>query len=1061
MQLFLRKTKKHLTRYWMRLKQWRQQRATSSDTIHYELDLLDRNITAAHAWLQKISLSHCEKSILAQDLPTYFLLGDSNAGKTALLSRSGLSFTHTAQLVQQNLSNLESSRHCNWWVNQTAIVIDVPSRYFDAQDSAVHLPYWQHLLHNVQLPIAGVVIAISIETCLLQNRLAWQERCVQIKQQIQAIAKQFTQPLTITLCITKLDLLAGFSDFFADLGIEEQAQAFGINFNAITTTEQVHLLNTFNAEFSKLLQRLHERTLWRLQQERNIQKRNLLQNFPLQLESLKTSLTDIFQVIAEVVHYYPHLQIHGCYFCSSLQMGKPYDNLITALRQNFDFPATPYQPNFIKNQSYFVTQFWQQVWAAAPIQKTELTFLQRYKKLFLYTSVSLLLLIAATLGIHNYRQQLRAISQATQAISTYQTLLTHTGINNTNLNDLLPKLNALQESVHALQQAHLAWLSRWFTPDQQNTLQLANSVYQRALQQQFLPAIVNDLQQRLNADTGHNPAQLYGNFKAYLMFGTSSQWQTNYVQSWLPQQWDSHIRTALQQHLLQALKTKPLVINLDADTITQTRQKLWQTPNLANLGYAILNNQSFDKTFNPWDALSNSYLKTKLQKSSLTNLPLRYSRNYFTNTYTQDLVIATSTITRGDWVLGAKPGDLAVPQFENLRAAISQAYFRDYANYWQATLDDLAKLNFVQPANLNIILAELTNKKSLLEIAKIINYHSQVLLTADLAHQQLQTFIDIQDFVTPERATQYTALINNLQQLQTYLNNIKNDDRSAFLAARQRLKNAHDPITVLYQQVNTVPFPFQQWLTAVADNSWQKVLAQTLNYLNHIWQSTILPVYKTAIAGRYPVSKNTNNDISPTEFIRFFGPNGLLDNYVKTYLTPFININATRWQTIALNNHEIPFNTAAIAQLERAAIIRTMYFHDATQLATTFDLTADPIRDDLTQAQLSLNQQLLTHNTDTVTTKHFVWSADNNEAQALVRLFDKTGKVVELKTQGVWSWFKLIDKGELQQLKDTQNYIIVFHMNGYTLRYHLTAQNLLNPFIPQVLQDFRCPERLG
>lgn len=1044
-------------RYWLHLKLWRQQKKI----LNHELELLEKNCRHAQNWLKKIFIPHQEKLITANKLPSYYLIGSAGAGKTALLTHSGLSFTHTAQLVPQQISGtLEPTRHCNWWVAQQALIIDVPGRYLEHDDSAGQAPYWQDLLSSVDLAIAGVIIAINTDACITQNRLAWQQHQDTLKQYLQTLARQIKQPLKISLCITKLDLLAGFTDYFADLGIEEQAQAFGINFSNIATHNQAQLLDIFNAEFAKLLQRLHERVLWRLSHERNANKRSLIQNFPLQLESIKTALTDLLQTITEVIHYYPHLQLQGYYFCSSLQTGQPYDNLVDNLRQQFNFSTTTQQPTTLKNQSYFVTQFWQNLLTAIPNIEKPTSRWRHWITPAIWLGASLLVLSATLWGVRNYRICMNAIAEATQAISSYQTLLTRNSIKTTNLIALLPRLNTLQHSVQALERAQLPWLSRWFMPDTQSSLQLAKEVYQRALQQQFLPSIVANLQQQLASDTGSNSALLYGNLKAYLMLGTPGQLQASYLEAWLKPQWNPDYATALQQHLSNALQFKPLSITLDSATINQARTLLWNTADATNLGYTVLKNQTLDKRFEPWDSLPTGHLKIILQQSHLASLPTSYNRNYFASAYTPDLIQATNAVMQGNWVLGPRPTGASL-DFNDIRNSINQTYFTDYARYWQTTLNNLAKLNISSKNTLMPLLDEWTNNNTpLLAIAKIINYHSQVLLTANLSKQQLQAFIELQNFATPEHAGQYSNLIRTLHTLQSYLSSLQHDDKAAFNAAQQRLRSQSDPISQLYQQINTAPEPIRSWLQSIADQSWQQILDQTLAHLNHVWQSTVVTSYKASIAGRYPLNKNASDDINPTEFIRFFGPNGLLENYVNTYLKPFIDTQGTRWQIINLNNRGLALNSATLAQLERAAIIRTMYFHDSEQLATEFSLNVDELDTDITKAIIQINQQTYT----AVSNKNkqiFIWQGDDKNPNARLELTDKTGQTAIAIMSGPWAWFKLLDKAEIQQLSTLQHYQIMFHINGITMSYHLTAKYLLNPFIPGVLQDFRCPEILG
>jgi type VI protein secretion system component VasK len=57
--------------------------------------------------------------------------------------------------------------------------------------------------------------------------------------------------------------------------------------------------------------------------------------------------------------------------------------------------------------------------------------------------------------------------------------------------------------------------------------------------------------------------------------------------------------------------------------------------------------------------------------------------------------------------------------------------------------------------------------------------------------------------------------------------------------------------------------------------------------------------------------------------------------------------------------------------------------------------------------------------------------------------------------------FRLLDQSNLQTSTDTKNFQLTFDLNGNAVRYQLFAANPINPFIPGILEGFRCPEQLG
>ncbi|MEK9766515.1 MAG: type VI secretion protein IcmF/TssM N-terminal domain-containing protein, partial [Thalassolituus sp.] len=99
----------------------------------------------------------------------------------------------------------------------------------------------------------------------------------------------------VYLTFTKCDLVAGFSEFFDSMSQAEREQVWGISFPQEVDADTGADLSLFGAEFNQLVKRLNERLLWRVQNERNTDKRVMSQSFPAHLESLGNVLSEFLQ----------------------------------------------------------------------------------------------------------------------------------------------------------------------------------------------------------------------------------------------------------------------------------------------------------------------------------------------------------------------------------------------------------------------------------------------------------------------------------------------------------------------------------------------------------------------------------------------------------------------------------------------------------------------------------------------------------------------------------------------------------------------------------------------
>jgi type VI secretion system protein ImpL len=63
----------------------------------------------------------------------------------------------------------------------------------------------------------------------------------------------------------------------------------------------------------------------------------------------------------------------------------------------------------------------------------------------------------------------------------------------------------------------------------------------------------------------------------------------------------------------------------------------------------------------------------------------------------------------------------------------------------------------------------------------------------------------------------------------------------------------------------------------------------------------------------------------------------------------------------------------------------------------------------------------------------------------------------ELRTEGPWAWFRMLDKGVLQPGAQGERYLLGFDLDGRKMSYQLTASSVINPFRRESLEGFRCP----
>ena len=114
-----------------------------------------------------------------------------------------------------------------------------------------------------------------------------------IRQRVRELESRFGVRMPVYLLLTKADLIAGFSEFFAGLDRERRGQVWGTTFPLETT--EAGPAGLFGAEFRALVGRLDDQLLTRLQEERGADQRAMIAGFPAQIASLEQPLAAFIQ----------------------------------------------------------------------------------------------------------------------------------------------------------------------------------------------------------------------------------------------------------------------------------------------------------------------------------------------------------------------------------------------------------------------------------------------------------------------------------------------------------------------------------------------------------------------------------------------------------------------------------------------------------------------------------------------------------------------------------------------------------------------------------------------
>src|SRR3954468_18475509 len=299
------------------------------------------------------------KSGYLYDLPWYVIIGPPGAGKTTALVNSGLKFPLARGATPAAIAGVGGTRYCDWWFTEDAVLIDTAGRY-TTQDSDARSDKesWFSFLDLLKKsrsrqPINGVLVAISIEDLMTMSSADITAHANAIRARLLELHDRLKVDFPVYAIFTKTDLVAGFVEFFGNMGENGRKQVWGATFQTNDKTQ--NLVGEVPYEFVALIERLNVDLTDRLQEEPVPSTRVSLFGFPAQMAALKRTIFDFLNSIFEPTRYHANATLRGFYFTSGTQEGTPIDQVIAALARSFGAEEVQGATYSGKGRSYFLT----------------------------------------------------------------------------------------------------------------------------------------------------------------------------------------------------------------------------------------------------------------------------------------------------------------------------------------------------------------------------------------------------------------------------------------------------------------------------------------------------------------------------------------------------------------------------------------------------------------------------------------------------------------------------------------------------------------------------------
>ncbi|MCK4709688.1 MAG: type VI secretion system membrane subunit TssM, partial [Gammaproteobacteria bacterium] len=960
-------------------------------------------------------------------------------------------------------------------------------------------------------PINGAIIAISVQDLLIQTEEERSWHAKTIRNRIDELTSQLGVKFPVYIMLTKCDLISGFTEFFNDYGHYDREEVCGITFPM--SDNQATDFDWWSDEYDKLVTRMFDRVLGRIHQERDINRRTKIQAFPQELSDLKSSIEIFLRQTFSSSRYHDKPYLRGVYLSSGTQDGTSIDRFMSSISKNYGVSPDAVQPVAGQGKSYFIGRLFKElIFSESELVGTN----KKAEKIYNWgrrgAYVSLVAVFIGTLAA--WTGSIASNKLLLNDIESYLTKYDNENRRikswNTDLRRILPTLNASLAASKVYDQDDHPWLNNFGLYDTSVDASLDElyiSNLQLLLEPRVIKYIENDLRQSVN-----EPGLLYDGLKTYLMFTDTEHFDQDHFLGWYKNSWKQSfnnkqvVQRQLDGHLSAYLGNYSESLKLNKQIVKSSRNHLMRIPVATRIYERIKANKDFSSLVNVGNYLGESSIDIfKYENKALSNFSIPY---LFTKNAYEDLDFSAdspflNTVLSDDWVLSSRQDNIKSvrnykyddSQLEDIGNKVKSLYLADYAHNWQQSLNSLNLKGF---SSLN------TASKRLSELSDAVYSPITKMLEVTSANTQLTPYIPVNipgaggksakdklagslggmlasvmegnnvdkqfrklnqlNRESKNNTTPIAVTLALLGDLYSYINEIlisPEPNEAAYKAAKSRFSGSGSDIFRKIQiHAAGLPDPVSRWMLQLSKQSWSVVLSSAKNHIQQQWRVQVINSYKNGIKGKYPVYRQSNNELELYDFTEFFKPEGVLKKFTTQYLSPFIK-KSSKWSLKRIDGRSIGLSRATVAQLQRGDLISQVFFKSNPEMPS-FEFKSRPssMLKNVSRFVLDMGGNKYTYTHGPKFWSQHTWPG-GVESQRVSIYFEKIdNEILTRDYEGAWAWFKLLDQSQLNKTHQSNVFNVTYSMSDSEIKYNLKANSVVNPFTNGLLSNFRCPEVL-
>ncbi|OTG90665.1 type VI secretion system membrane subunit TssM [Acinetobacter sp. ANC 3832] len=333
-----------------------------------ELQLINQQMKDSIQLIRKSKLGDKKGNAAVYELPWYMVIGNPAAGKSSAIYNSGLKFPFEETHQKMVSAGLSGTRNCDWFFSTEGVLLDTAGRYsVYSEDHSEWLGFLNILKKNrSKAPINGLIVIVSIAELVSQSP----EKSLKLAKNLRARIQDLTERLEIFspvyLVFSKMDLIAGFTEFFECYEDQEFDQVWGATIPYDPQATQ-NATEVFEQHYNVLYDGLKGVSTTHLSRRHAKNISPSVMTFPLEFKTLKPALKTFIGTLFEENPYQFKPVFRGFYFTSALQEGVIESPMTEQIAEEFHLSKIPNsehgipQNSISQNHGYFLKGLFSEV----------------------------------------------------------------------------------------------------------------------------------------------------------------------------------------------------------------------------------------------------------------------------------------------------------------------------------------------------------------------------------------------------------------------------------------------------------------------------------------------------------------------------------------------------------------------------------------------------------------------------------------------------------------------------------------------------------------------------